>query len=195
MFELTGIPPAPRGVPQIEVTFDIDDNGIVHVNAKDLGTGKEQSMTITGGSALPKEDIDRMVKDAEAHAEEDKKRREEAEARNQAETLVYQTEKVLKDNDEKLPSEAKEKVQAAITEVNEALKGDDVAAIKSAVEKLATESQALGQALYADAGANAAGAGADAGAAGESAGSASASAGAEDVVDAEIVDDEDQKKK
>ncbi|GAA4854394.1 molecular chaperone DnaK [Saccharopolyspora rosea] len=195
MFELTGIPPAPRGVPQIEVTFDIDANGIVHVNAKDLGTGKEQSMTITGGSALPKEDIDRMVKDAEAHAEEDKKRREEAEARNQAETLVYQTEKVLKDNDEKLPSEAKEKVQAAITEVNEALKGDDVAAIKSAVEKLATESQALGQALYADAGANAAGAGADAGAAGESAGSASASAGAEDVVDAEIVDDEDQKKK
>ena len=195
MFELTGIPPAPRGVPQIEVTFDIDANGIVHVNAKDLGTGKEQSMTITGGSALPKEDIDRMVKDAEAHAEEDKKRREEAETRNQAETLVYQTEKVLKDNDEKLPSEAKEKVQAAITEVNEALKGDDVAAIKSAVEKLATESQALGQALYADAGANAAGAGADAGAAGESAGSASASAGAEDVVDAEIVDDEDEKKK
>src|SRR5207249_2052440 len=98
-FDLTGIPPAPRGVPQIEVTFDIDANGIVHVNAKDLGTGKEQSMTITGGSALPKDDIERMVKDAEAHAEEDKKRREEAEVRNQAETLVYQTEKFVKDND------------------------------------------------------------------------------------------------
>ncbi|GAA0506736.1 chaperone protein DnaK [Saccharopolyspora subtropica] len=190
MFELTGIPPAPRGVPQIEVTFDIDANGIVHVSAKDLGTGKEQSMTITGGSALPKEDIERMIKDAEAHAEEDKKRREEAEARNQAETLVYQTEKVLKDNDEKLPSEVKDKVKSAIDEVNEALKGSDVAAISAAVEKLATESQALGQALYADAGANAAGAGS--GAAGDS---GSAKAGADDVVDAEIVDDEDEKKK
>ncbi|GAA4865624.1 molecular chaperone DnaK [Saccharopolyspora cebuensis] len=197
MFELTGLPPAPRGVPQIEVTFDIDANGIVHVSAKDLGTGKEQSMTITGGSALPKDDIDRMVKDAEAHAEEDKQRREEAEARNQAETLVYQTEKVLKDNDEKLPAEAKEKVQGAIGEVNEALKGEDVAAIKAAVEKLATESQALGQALYADAGANAAGA--DAGATGgesTSTGSTGSTSGKdEDVVDAEIVDDEDEKKK
>ncbi|QUH05515.1 molecular chaperone DnaK [Saccharopolyspora erythraea] len=193
MFELTGLPPAPRGVPQIEVSFDIDANGIVHVNAKDLGTGKEQSMTITGGSALPKDDIDRMVKDAEAHAEEDKKRREEAEARNQAETLVYQTEKVLKDNDEKLPQDAKDKVKAAIDEVNESLKGEDVSAIKTAVEKLATESQALGQALYADAGAGAAGA--DAGA-GEGAAGASGSAKADDdVVDAEIVDDEDEKKK
>ncbi|GAA2815615.1 molecular chaperone DnaK [Saccharopolyspora taberi] len=190
MFELTGLPPAPRGVPQIEVSFDIDANGIVHVNAKDLGTGKEQSMTITGGSALPKDDIDRMVKDAEAHAEEDKKRREEAEARNQAETLVYQTEKVLKDNDEKLPEEAKTKVKAAIDEVNEALKGEDVTAIKNAVEKLATESQALGQALYADAGAGAAGAGA--GAADDATSSAKAD---DDVVDAEIVDDEDEKKK
>ncbi|MCI2419595.1 molecular chaperone DnaK [Saccharopolyspora sp. K220] len=192
MFELTGIPPAPRGMPQIEVTFDIDANGIVHVSAKDLGTGKEQSMTITGGSALPKDDIDRMVKDAEAHADEDKKRREEAEARNQAETLVYQTEKVLKENDEKLPSDVKEKVQTSINEVNEALKGDDVAAISAAVEKLATDSQALGQALYADAGANAA-AGAGAGAAGDAAGASSSSA--DDVVDAEIVDDEDEKKK
>ncbi|MEV4728621.1 molecular chaperone DnaK [Saccharopolyspora sp. NPDC049426] len=195
MFELTGLPPAPRGVPQIEVTFDIDANGIVHVSAKDLGTGKEQSMTITGGSALPKDDIERMVSDAEAHAEEDKKRREEAEARNQAETLVYQTEKVLKENDEKLPEETKTKVKGAIDEVNEALKGEDVDAISSAVEKLATESQALGQALYADAGAAAAG---DAGAgdtAGEAGAGSSSSAKDDDVVDAEIVDDEDEKKK
>ncbi|MEV4648034.1 molecular chaperone DnaK [Saccharopolyspora sp. NPDC049357] len=195
MFELTGLPPAPRGVPQIEVTFDIDANGIVHVSAKDLGTGKEQSMTITGGSALPKDDIERMVSDAEAHAEEDKKRREEAEARNQAETLVYQTEKVLKENDEKLPEETKTKVKGAIDEVNEALKGEDVDAISSAVEKLATESQALGQALYADAGAAAAG-GAGAGdAAGEAGAGSSSSAKDDDVVDAEIVDDEDEKKK
>jgi molecular chaperone DnaK len=199
MFELTGLPPAPRGVPQIEVTFDIDANGIVHVNAKDNGTGKEQSMTITGGSALPKEDIDRMVSDAEAHAEEDKKRREEAEARNQAETLVYQTEKVLKENDEQLPQETKDKVRGAIDEVNEALKGEDVSAISAAVEKLATESQALGQALYADSGAAAAGAGAGEDATG-AAGAAGGAAGAgeskdDDVVDAEIVDDEDEKKK
>jgi molecular chaperone DnaK len=193
MFELTGLPPAPRGMPQIEVTFDIDANGIVHVSAKDLGTGKEQSMTITGGSALPKDDIERMVRDAEAHADEDKKRREEAEARNQAETLVYQTEKVLKENDEKLPTEVKDKVKAAIGEVNEALKGEDVAAISASVEKLATESQALGQALYADAGANAA-AGAGAGDAGAGAAGASSS-NTDDVVDAEIVDDEDEKKK
>lgn len=195
MFELTGLPPAPRGVPQIEVTFDIDANGIVHVNAKDQGTGKEQSMTITGGSALPKEDIDRMVSDAEAHAEEDRKRREEAETRNQAESLVYQTEKVLKDNDEKLPDETKQNVRSAIDEVNEALKGEDISAISSAVEKLTTESQSLGQSLYADAGANAAGAGA----AGESASDTSEASGSssadEDVVDAEVVDDEDEKKK
>ncbi|SFE61673.1 molecular chaperone DnaK [Actinopolyspora alba] len=193
MFELTGLPPAPRGVPQIEVTFDIDANGIVHVNAKDQGTGKEQSMTITGGSALPKEDIDQMVKDAEAHAEEDKKKREEAETRNQAESMVHQTEKVLSDNDEKLPDETKQKVRGAIDEVNEALKGEDSDAIKSAVEKLATESQSLGQALYSEGDASAA-----AGAAGDEAGQAagsSESSGAEDVVDAEVVDDEDEKKK
>ncbi|MET8758245.1 molecular chaperone DnaK [Lentzea sp. NPDC004782] len=189
MFELTGLPPAPRGVPQIEVTFDIDANGIVHVSAKDLGTGKEQSMTITGGSALPKEDIDRMVKDAEAHAEEDKRRREEAEVRNQAETLVYQTEKVVKENDEKLPADIKEKVTAAIAEANEALKGTDINAIKAAVEKLATESQAIGQAIYANA-PGAAGAeapGADAPGAGQ------AKAGQDDIVDAEIVDEEKKK--
>ncbi|GAA3617841.1 molecular chaperone DnaK [Lentzea roselyniae] len=190
MFELTGLPPAPRGVPQIEVTFDIDANGIVHVFAKDLGTGKEQSMTITGGSALPKEDIDRMVKDAEAHAEEDKRRREEAEVRNQAETLVYQTEKVVKENDDKLPSDIKEKVTAAIAEANEALKGTDINAIKAAVEKLATESQAIGQAIYANA-PGAAGAeapGTDAPGAG-----AGAKAGQDDVVDAEIVDEDEKK--
>ncbi|SEP74778.1 molecular chaperone DnaK [Lentzea xinjiangensis] len=190
MFELTGLPPAPRGVPQIEVTFDIDANGIVHVSAKDLGTGKEQSMTITGGSALPKDDIDRMVKDAEAHAEEDKRRREEAEVRNQAETLVYQTEKVVKENDDKLPAEIKDKVNAAIAEANEALKGTDINAIKSAVEKLATESQAIGQAIYANApGAPGAEApGADAPGAG-----AGAKAGQDDVVDAEIVDEDEKK--
>ncbi|MCG8917903.1 molecular chaperone DnaK [Actinokineospora sp. PR83] len=184
-FDLTGLPPAPRGVPQIEVTFDIDANGIVHVNAKDLGTGKEQSMTITGGSALPKEDIDRMVKDAEAHAEEDQKRREEADVRNQAETLVYQTEKFVKDNDDKLPAEAKDKVNAAIAEATEALKGTDIAAIKSAMEKLSTESQAMGSALYANTGADAA------------AGAEGAQAGAkpeDDVVDAEIVDEDKDKK-
>jgi molecular chaperone DnaK len=192
MFELTGLPPAPRGVPQIEVTFDIDANGIVHVNAKDLGTGKEQSMTITGGSALPKDDIDRMVKDAEAHAEEDKRRRDEAEVRNQAETLVYQTEKVVKENDEKLPSEVKDKVKAAIDETNEALKGEDIAKIRAAVEKLATESQGIGQALYANTGAPTADGGAsDAGAAG--AGAAGGDAKADDVVDAEIVDEDEKK--
>jgi molecular chaperone DnaK len=186
-FDLTGIPPAPRGVPQIEVTFDIDANGIVHVGAKDLGTGKEQSMTITGGSALPKEDIDRMVKDAEAHAEEDKLRREEAETRNQAETLVYQTEKFVKDNDEKIPTEVKDKVNAAIKDAEEALKGTDIPAIKTAMEKLATESQAMGSAIYAQSSATQ---DAGAGAAGGEQASSSSQAGAEDVVDAEIVDED-----
>jgi molecular chaperone DnaK len=192
MFELTGLPPAPRGVPQIEVTFDIDANGIVHVTAKDLGTNKEQSMTITGGSALPKDDIDRMVKDAEAHAEEDKTRREEAETRNQAETLVYQTEKFLKDNDEKLPEDLKGKVKTAIDESNEALKGTDSAKIRESIEKLNTASQELGTALYANAGAEGA-PGADAGAAGGAAGGAGQAKEDDDVVDAEIVE-EDKKK-
>jgi molecular chaperone DnaK len=191
-FDLTGIPPAPRGVPQIEVTFDIDANGIVHVAAKDLGTGKEQSMTITGGSALPREDIDRMVKDAEAHAEEDRKRREEAETRNQAETLVYQTEKFVKENDEKVPAEAKEKVNVAIKEANEALAGTDTARIKSAMEKLATESQAMGSAIYAQTGATAAG-GEGARSAGDGQASSGTGGGADDVVDAEIVDEEGKK--
>src|SRR6476619_3434298 len=150
MFELTGLPPAPRGVPQIEVSFDIDANAIVNVSAKDMGTGKSQNMTITGGSALGKDDIDRMMRDAEQHAEEDRQRREEAETRNQAESLVYQTEKFIKDNDDKLPADVKDKVNAVLGEAQEALKGTDTAAIRAAMEKLATESQALGQALYSD---------------------------------------------
>ncbi|QFU94522.1 molecular chaperone DnaK [Amycolatopsis sp. YIM 10] len=190
MFELTGLPPAPRGVPQIEVTFDIDANGIVHVLAKDLGTNKEQSMTITGGSALPKDDIERMVKDAEAHAEEDKRRREEAETRNQAETLVYQTEKFVKDNEDKLPDELKGKVKTAIDEANEALKGTDSAKIRESIEKLNTASQELGTALYANANAAQEAAGAPGGDAGAG---ASSSAKADDVVDAEIVDEDDKK--
>jgi molecular chaperone DnaK len=187
MFELTGLPPAPRGVPQIEVTFDIDANGIVHVSAKDMGTGKEQRMTITGGSALPKDDIERMIKDAEAHAEEDKRRRDEAEVRNQAETLVYQTEKVLKENEDKIPAEVKDKVTAAIAETSEALKGEDIAKIRAAVEKLATESQAIGQSLYANSAPTADAAGA---AGGTAAGDAPK---ADDVVDAEIVDEDEKK--
>jgi len=196
MFELTGLPPAPRGVPQIEVTFDIDANGIVHVTAKDLGTNKEQSMTITGGSALPKDDIERMVKDAEAHAEEDKTRREEAETRNQAETLVYQTEKFLKDNDDKLPEDLKGKVKSAIDESNEALKGTDSTKIRESIEKLNAASQELGTALYANANADAAAGaagGAGAGAAGDAAGAAGGQAKADDVVDAEIVEEDPKK--
>src|SRR5881397_2335472 len=181
MFELTGLPPAPRGVPQIEVTFDIDANGIVHVAAKDLGTGKEQSMTITGGSALPKDDIDRMVKDAEAHAEEDKQRREEAETRNQAETLVYQTEKFVKDNDEKHPGEIKDKVNLAIKDAQESLEADDLDAIKRSSEQLATISQKMGQAMYANAQSSGEGA---------PTGDAGATSGDDDVVDAEIVDED-----
>jgi molecular chaperone DnaK len=153
MFELTGIAPAPRGIPQIEVTFDIDANGIVHVSAKDLGTGKEQRMTITGGSALPKDEIERMMKDAESHAEEDKKRREEAEIRNSGDSLVYQTEKFLKENEDKLKegeSAAKKgEVEAAMSELKKTLEGTDSIAIKTATEKLAEVSQQLGAALYA----------------------------------------------
>ncbi|NAZ83393.1 molecular chaperone DnaK [Kineococcus sp. R8] len=185
-FELTGIAPAPRGVPQVEVTFDIDANGIVHVSAKDRGTGKEQSMTISGGSALSKEDIDRMVKDAEVHANEDKTRREEAEARNQAEGLVYQTEKFLADNSDKLPAEGKEEVETAVAELKTALNGTDAAEIKAKTEVVAQASQKLGSAMYA--------AQADAPAADDSTPGASSSATADDdVVDAEVVDDEKDK--
>ena len=153
MFELTGLPPAPRGVPQIEVTFDIDANGIVHVSAKDLGTGKEQSMTITGGSALSKEEIERMMADAESHAEEDRQRKEEAEIRNAGDSLLYSTEKFIKDNDEKLSQgdslEKKTETEAALAELKTALGGSNYEMIKSATEKVATVSQALGAALYA----------------------------------------------
>ena len=186
-FELTGIAPAPRGVPQIEVSFDIDANGIVHVSAKDRGTGKEQSMTISGGSALPKEDIDRMVKEAEAHAEEDKKRREDAETRNSAEQQAYSIEKLLKDNKDKLPEDVHSEVSEAVADLKKALEGDDIEPVKTAQEKLSSVAQKVGEALYqADAAAQAAG---DASA--SSAGSTSSDD--EDIVDAEIVDDEDSK--
>jgi len=179
-FELTGIAPAPRGVPQIEVTFDIDANGIVHVTAKDKGTGKENTIKISDGSGLSQEEIDRMIKDAEAHASEDKARREEAETRNQAESLVNQTEKFLKENEDKVPAENKEKVEAAIKEANEALQGTDIAAVKAAVEKLSAESQELGQALYAQAGAAEA----------QADGAAAGAQQDDGVVDAEVVDED-----
>ena len=146
-FELTGIAPAPRGVPQIEVSFDIDANGIVHVSAKDRGTGKEQSMTISGGSALPKEDIDRMVKEAEAHAEEDKKRREDAETRNSAEQQAYSIEKLLKDNKDKLPEDVHSEVSEAVADLKKALEGDDIEPVKTAQEKLNSVAQKVGEAL------------------------------------------------
>jgi molecular chaperone DnaK len=191
MFELTGLPPAPRGVPQIEVTFDIDANGIMHVGAKDLGTGKEQKMTVTGGSALPKDDIERMMRDAEQYADEDAKRREAAETRNQAEQLVYTTEKFLADNGEKVPADDKAEVETAIADLKDKLKGEDTAAIREASEKVAATSQKLGQALYADAQAAQAAGGQQAGA-GEA--GAAQDAGDDDVVDAEIVDDDKPKK-
>jgi molecular chaperone DnaK len=189
MFELTGLPPAPRGVPQIEVTFDIDANGIMHVGAKDLGTGKEQRMTVTGGSALPKDDIDRMMREAEQYADEDHKRREAAETRNQAEQLVYQTEKFIADNADKVPGDVKAEVETSIADLKEKLKGDsaegdNTAAIREATEKVAATSQKLGQALYANAQSEGA---AGAGSADEGAQQAAAD---DDVVDAEIVDED-----
>ena len=183
-FELTGIAPAPRGVPQIEVTFDIDANGIVHVSAKDKGTGAEQSMTITGGTSLSKEDIDRMVKDAEAHAEQDKARREAADTRNAAESVAYSVDKLLKENGEKLPEDVKTEVQGDVDELKKALEGDDDDAVKSALEKLQASQTKLGEALYASAQAEA---NADS--------ASSAKEDDEDVVDAEVIDeDEDEKK-
>ena len=189
-FELTGIAPAPRGVPQIEVTFDIDANGIVHVSAKDRGTNKEQSMTITGGSALPKDEIDRMVKEAEAHAAEDKARREEAETRNSAEQLVYSTEKLLVDNRDKLPEEITTDVKAAVAELRTALEGTDVEQVKAKQAALVTISQRIGEALYSASQA------ADAGAPGTQAGSngtPSSSGADDDIVDAEIVEEDEAK--
>ncbi|AXA96566.1 molecular chaperone DnaK [Microbacterium laevaniformans] len=189
-FELTGIAPAPRGIPQIEVTFDIDANGIVHVSAKDKGTGKEQSMTITGGSSLPKDDIERMVREAEEHAAEDKKRREAAEVRNQAETLSYSIEKLIKDNEDKLPDEVKTSVQADVDALKTALAGDDEDAVKTAFDKLNASQQQLGEAIYASA--QAAGEPADPTVADP--GNGSVPNPEEDVIDAEVVDDEDEKK-
>jgi molecular chaperone DnaK len=179
-FDLGGIAPAPRGIPQIEVTFDIDANGIVHVSAKDKGTGKEASVTITGGGSLPKEDIERMVREAEEHAAEDKKRREEQEDRNVAEQLVYQTEKLIKDNDEKLPEEVKTEVQADVDALKTALAGDDIEAVKSAMTKLGESQQKLGEAIYSSPQAEE--------------GAETAEQSGEDVVDAEVVEDEDDKK-
>ncbi|MGY6497955.1 MAG: molecular chaperone DnaK [Microcella sp.] len=187
-FELTGIAPAPRGIPQIEVTFDIDANGIVHVSAKDKGTGKEQSMTITGGSSLPKDDIERMVREAEEHAEEDKKRREAAEVRNNSEQLAYSIDKLIKENEDKLPDDVKTEVQADVDALKTALAGDDDEAVKTAFDKLNASQTKLGEAIYAASQADAA--------AGEAASDApESSTEDDDVVDAEIVDDEDDKDK
>jgi molecular chaperone DnaK len=182
-FMLTDIPPAPRGMPQIEVTFDIDANGIVHVSAKDLGTGKEQSMTITGGSALPKDDIEQMIRDAESHAEEDRKRKEAVELRNQADTLAYQTDKTLKEHGDKLDAGTKAEIEQALTELKEALKGEDTDAVRTKMEALGSKSQQLAQAIYQSSATQGATAGADAGTAGP------AGDGDEEVVDAEVVDE------
>ena len=183
-FELTGIAPAPRGLPQIEVTFDIDANGIVHVSAKDRGTGKEQSMTITGGSSLPKEEIDRMVKEAEAHAAEDKQRREDAEVRNGAEQAVYRIERLLKDEGDKLAEDVVAPVKSAVDDLKKALEGEDLEAIKQAMTALEEKSQAIGQALYAQA------------AEAQAAPAADGAKPAEDddtIIDAEVIDEEENK--
>jgi molecular chaperone DnaK len=188
MFELTGLPPAPRGVPQIEVTFDIDANGIVHVSAKDLATNKEQGMTITGGSGLSKDEIDRMMKDAEAHAEEDRKRREEAEVRNTAESLQFSTEKFLTENGDKLPEDKRNELQSAVDELKKSLEGADIEAIKSAQEKVSKVASEAGGAMYAAAQAEAG----EAGAAGEAGPGPDFTKSAESddtVVDAEVVDE------
>jgi len=182
-FELQGIAPAPRGVPQVEVTFDIDANGIVHVSAKDKGTGKEQSMTITGGSSLSKDDIERMVREAEEHAAEDKERRATAETRNTAEQLAYSTDKLIKDNADKLPDDVKSDVQADVDALKSALAGDDEAAVKTAFEKLSESQQKLGEAIYSQEQAAAS-------AEGATEGEQATGANDEDIVDAEVVEDE-----
>jgi molecular chaperone DnaK len=192
MFELTGLPPAPRGVPQIEVAFDIDANGIMHVTAKDLGTGREQKMTVTGGSALPKDDIDRMMRAAEQHAEEDRRRREAAETRNRAEQVAYQTERLLADNADKIPGDVKGEVETALAELKEALKvesadSDRTTALRQATDEVTAAAQKVGTAMYAQA--RAQGQQAAAGG-GSGAGETGAAGKEEDVVDAEIVDDD-----
>ncbi len=186
-FELTGIAPAPRGVPQVEVTFDIDANGIVHVSAKDKGTGKEQSMTITGGSSLPKDDIERMVREAEEHAAEDKRRREAAEVRNSGEQLVYSIEKLIRENDEKLPADVKSEVQGDVDGLKSALAGDDDDAVKTAFDRLSQSQTKLGQAIYASSQA-------DASAPADGADEQPASSDDEDVVDAEVVDEDEPRR-
>ncbi|MGJ1513124.1 molecular chaperone DnaK [Clavibacter sepedonicus] len=187
-FELTGIAPAPRGIPQVEVTFDIDANGIVHVSAKDKGTGKEQSMTITGGSSLAKEDIERMVREAEEHAAEDKTRREQAEVRNNAEQLAYSIDKLIKENDDKLPEDVKSEVQGDVDGLKSALAGDDETAVKTAFDKLSASQTKLGEAIYAQ--------GQQEQAAGEAPeGASEAKKDDEDIVDAEVVDEDDEDKK
>jgi molecular chaperone DnaK len=185
-FQLVDLPPAPRGVPQIEVAFDIDANGIVHVSAKDLATGKEQSMTITGQSSLPKDDIERMVRDAEQHAADDRRRREEAEARNNADTIVYQTEKLLREQSDKIPADDKEKVEASLKEVKEALEGSDVDRINRTLESLKSASQTMGQRMYEQASQQHAAAGGSGPAPGDS---GSSGPSEDEVVDAEIVDE------
>src|SRR5712672_1745107 len=186
MFELAGVAPAPRGVPQIEVAFDIDANGIVNVSAKDLGTGKQQSVQITGGSALNKDDIEKMVRDAEQFAEEDRKRREEAEIRNQADTLVYSTEKFLGENEDKVPDDIKSEVREALAEVKKALESNDTDAIKSATERAAQVSQKMGTAIYAQAQAAQQAQGQQSG----SAEGGTQTPADDDVVEAEIVDED-----
>jgi molecular chaperone DnaK len=185
-FQLVDLPPAPRGVPQIEVTFDIDANGIVHVSAKDRATNKEQSMTITGQSTLDKNDIEQMIKDAEAHAEDDRKRREEAEIRNNADSIVYQTEKVLREQGDKVSADEKEAVEQPLADLKKAMEGSDTQAIKAATDTLMSASQAFSQKLY-EAAAR------DSGAEGTSASGQDSGAGAvndDDIVDAEVVDAE-----
>ena len=182
-FELTGIAPAPRGIPQIEVTFAIDANGIVQVSAKDKGTGKEQTITISGGSTLSKEDIERMVREAEEHAAEDKQRREEAETRNNAEQLAYSVEKLISENDDKLPEEVKTEVQVDLDSLKQALAGDDAAAVKTAADKLGESQQKIGQAIYEAAQAEA-----------PTADAADEASNDDDVVDAEVVEDDEEKK-
>ena len=190
-FELVDIPPAPRGIPQIEVTFNIDANGIVNVSAKDLGTNKEQTMTITGQSSLSKDEIARMMKDAEAHAEEDKARREEAEVRNTGEQLVYQIEKLLKDSSDKLPEDEKTRLESALADTKAALAGSDTEAIKRATDNLASVSQAATQKMYeaASASASAGEAGGSGGSGGSSSGSGTGADADDEVIDAEIVDE------
>ncbi|MES4908334.1 MULTISPECIES: molecular chaperone DnaK [unclassified Streptomyces] len=188
MFELTGLPPAPRGVPQIEVTFDIDANGIMHVSAKDLGTGREQRMTVTGGSALPKDDIDRMMREAERYADEDRRKREAAETRNSAEALVYNTEKLLRDQADKVPQDVRQETETAIAELKETLKGEDSGRIRAATDKAAAAAQKIGAAMYARAGAQGDTAGPAGGGGGDGAGPDHGPD--DDVVEAEIVDED-----